>query len=151
MSTLFPLLTALYLFLSLGRRTRDIAHYPLPEKNFLTEPYECVDMSGNLAICNKGQCNGAWKPPRTHHCSTCGVCRLDFDHHCPWVCMIYSERHFLDLKADICVGGQLRVTVADERVSGSSLRSSHYLLHGSLTDPEANDKAHNPRPHCLAS
>jgi len=26
-----------------------------------------------------------WKPPGTHHCSTCGVCRLGFDHHCPWL------------------------------------------------------------------
>ena len=151
MSVLFPLLTALYVFLGLGRRTRDIAYYPMPAKNHLTEPYECADMDGNLAICNKGQCNGAWKPPRTHHCSTCGVCRLEFDHHCPWVCIVYSERHFLNLMANYAKGGQLCDTVADERVSGSSLRSSHHLLHGSLSNSEANVKAHNPCPCRFAS
>jgi len=29
-------------------------------------------------------CN-VFKPERCHHCSTCGRCVLNMDHHCPWV------------------------------------------------------------------
>ncbi|KAJ7113693.1 DHHC palmitoyltransferase-domain-containing protein [Mycena crocata] len=81
--TLIPLLGIVYTSLALGRNTHNIPRYPLPDKDDLTEPYECVNLDGDLATCIK--CRGAWKPPRTHHCSTCGVCRMDFDHHCPWV------------------------------------------------------------------
>ncbi|KAJ7746852.1 DHHC palmitoyltransferase-domain-containing protein [Mycena maculata] len=80
---LLPLLGIVYIWLSLGRNTHSTPRYPLPDKDDLTEPYECVNPDGDLATCSK--CNGAWKPPRSHHCSTCGVCRIEFDHHCPWV------------------------------------------------------------------
>jgi hypothetical protein len=33
-------------------------------------------------ICPKCNCI---KPPRAHHCSTCGRCIVKMDHHCPWV------------------------------------------------------------------
>jgi hypothetical protein len=29
-------------------------------------------------------CN-VFKPERCHHCSSCGRCVLNMDHHCPWV------------------------------------------------------------------
>jgi len=38
-----------------------------------------VDTRG---VCTKCQIR---KPPRAHHCSTCGRCVLKMDHHCPWV------------------------------------------------------------------
>jgi palmitoyltransferase len=34
-----------------------------------------------------GKC-GRLRPPRTHHCSICGVCYLKLDHHCPWTSFI---------------------------------------------------------------
>ncbi|KAL5492235.1 PFA4_2 [Sanghuangporus weigelae] len=62
-------------------------HSDPPEPSLLTEPYECINAQGDLRRCtkSKGPCYGKWKPPRTHHCSTCGVCRPGFDHHCPWL------------------------------------------------------------------
>ncbi|KAF7317907.1 Palmitoyltransferase [Mycena kentingensis (nom. inval.)] len=97
-TSLLGLLSSLYIALSLGRKTHGVPRYPLPDKDELSEPYECIDAAGTLATCAK--CDGAWKPPRTHHCSTCGVCRMAFDHHCPWVgnCVTLNRMpHFLAL------------------------------------------------------
>ncbi|KAJ7880353.1 DHHC palmitoyltransferase-domain-containing protein, partial [Mycena olivaceomarginata] len=77
------ILGLVYASLIIGRSSHNTPRYLMPDKDDLTEPYECVDSDGHLATC--ANCNGAWKPPRTHHCSTCGVCRMEFDHHCPWV------------------------------------------------------------------
>ncbi|KAG5732662.1 Palmitoyltransferase pfa3 [Termitomyces sp. T112] len=75
----------IYFLLCRGRHTHNVPHFPLPDSSTLTEPYECINWQGDLEVCTKGECKGAWKPPRTHHCSACGVCRVGFDHHCPWL------------------------------------------------------------------
>ncbi|KAG9004014.1 hypothetical protein FRB94_002723 [Tulasnella sp. JGI-2019a] len=58
-----------------------------------TVPFECFSEDGNLEACFKGRCSGRWKPPRAHHCSTCGVCRIGFDHHCPWIGNCVTSRN----------------------------------------------------------
>ena len=44
-------------------------------------PYECSDPSGSVPRCFKDKCAGRYKPPRTHHCRSCGVCKMGWDHH----------------------------------------------------------------------
>jgi hypothetical protein len=41
-----------------------------------------VKNTGDKRWCNKCDVE---KPDRAHHCSTCGVCVLRMDHHCPWL------------------------------------------------------------------
>lgn len=81
---LVPTLLAMYLDLATLPSSHDVPPNVTPTPHDL--PYfECVDPQGDFDYCHKGECNGRWKPPRTHHCSICGVCRVGFDHHCPFV------------------------------------------------------------------
>ncbi|PWN33797.1 zf-DHHC-domain-containing protein [Meira miltonrushii] len=41
-----------------------------------------VKNTGDRRWCKQCNCE---KPDRAHHCSTCGVCVLRMDHHCPWL------------------------------------------------------------------
>lgn len=81
---LFPSLAVVYLHTCSGRATHSVPAHTAPHPETITEPYECRS-DGSLDFCSREICQMRWKPPGTHHCSTCGVCRLGFDHHCPWV------------------------------------------------------------------
>ncbi|KIJ59224.1 hypothetical protein HYDPIDRAFT_101016 [Hydnomerulius pinastri MD-312] len=82
-TVLITLLLALYVYLcgispSINQRST-------PDRDTMSDLYECGDHQGSLMVCSKGGCFQSWKPPRAHHCSTCGVCRPNYDHHCPWL------------------------------------------------------------------
>ncbi|KAI0035336.1 DHHC palmitoyltransferase-domain-containing protein, partial [Vararia minispora EC-137] len=83
-SVLILLIARTHLYLCTGQATHSVPNYPQPAIVGIDVPYESLN-DGSLATCTKGKCNGRWKPPTTHHCSTCGVCRVGFDHHCPWL------------------------------------------------------------------
>ena len=56
---------------------------PDSQKQELVDEFREIDFSlGRVTFCKK--CD-RYRPPRAHHCGTCGKCILRFDHHCPFV------------------------------------------------------------------
>ena len=113
---LFPSLGVIYLHVCSGRTTHSVPAYTAPHPETITEPYECRP-DGSLDFCSKPNCQMRWKPSGTHHCSTCGVCRLGFDHHCPWVSEARPSKSFWT-SLDPLPAGKLRHHWSHESVLG---------------------------------
>ena len=104
--SLFPLLAAVYLHVCSGRATHSVPAYTAPEPQSVTEPFECRS-DGSFDFCVKDNCKMRWKPPGTHHCSVCGVCRLGFDHHCPWVSVVRCRIRIVVRRRLVMSAGEL--------------------------------------------
>jgi palmitoyltransferase ZDHHC2/15/20 len=87
---------------SAERRRVDSYGPMLPHDNDHDDP--TVYPSISFTFCTKCK---IWRPPRCHHCSTCGRCVLKMDHHCPWVnnCIGYNNlRYFILALSYLTIG-----------------------------------------------
>lgn len=95
-SAIMPFISWTHLYLCTGRDIHSVPPFSAPVPYSVDVPHESGP-EGQMEFCRKGRCNGRWKPPGTHHCSTCGTCRMGFDHHCPWVACFFCGRYIAAL------------------------------------------------------
>ena len=72
-------------------------------------------------ICCKDDCNGQPKPPKTHHCSVCKVCRVGYDHHCHFA----GHSALYDFRLLMTIGWNLHYICQYESVSLDPMAHSY--------------------------
>lgn len=55
--------------------------------------HEVITEDGGYPQCWQDSCQGRVIPPRARHCKDCRQCRLEFDHHCPWLGCISRDTY----------------------------------------------------------
>lgn len=70
-----------------------------------------------------------FKPERCHHCSKCGQCVLNMDHHCPWInnCVGFFNRKYFLL---FLIYLQLALATALFQMILVSVREITSIVHG---------------------
>ena len=89
LAILFQLLSSLLLYRA---ATSNPGHMPchIRDASFSTLSHPSVhsflaSVQGRLTTMKYCETCHIYRPPRTVHCSNCGLCILRFDHHCPWI------------------------------------------------------------------